>query len=340
MENVIPLAKDIFWLGVNDHETELFEAIWPLPEGISYNSYLIIDEKITLIDTVKKSFVPEYLDKIKKAIGKRRIDYLIINHIEPDHSGAIKTLLELFPGMQIVGNEKTAEFLKCFYGIDKNMLIVKDGEALNLGAHRLKFFMTPMVHWPETMMTYDEKSKIIFSGDVFGGFGALEGGIFDDEARSSFFEKETLRYFSNVIGKYSPMVQKAIARLRTLDIHLVASTHGPVYKNNPSRIINLYDQWSRHQSENGAVIVYGSMYGNTEKMAGAVTDAVLKENVKAVKVYNISKTNISFIIPDIWRLKALIVGAPTYNTRLFPLIEHLLNVIENDNISKDRKSVV
>lgn len=329
ISNVVPVTDSIFWIGANDHETDLFEAIWPLPFGISYNSYIVMDEKVALIDTVNKNFIPDHIKKIKKILtGGKKIDYLVINHMEPDHSGAVKTLLELFPDMQIVGNAKTADLLKHFYNIEENVKLIKDGDVLDLGKHKLKFFITPMVHWPETMMTYETTSKILFSGDVFGGFGALPGGIFDDEVDMPSVEEETRRYFSNIIGKFSSMVQKALVKLENLDINIIASTHGPVFRTDPGRIVKLYDKWSRHQTETGAVIVYGSMYGNTEKMADAIGRSLAKEKIHNIKLFNISRTHISFIINEIWRYKALILGSSTYNTKLFPLMDSFLNVLE------------
>lgn len=332
MEGIIPVTENTFWLGVNDYESKLFEAIWPLPDGISYNSYIIIDNKVAVIDTVKHGFIPAYIDKIKNLLKGRSIDFLVINHIEPDHSDAVKILSDLFPEMQIIGNEKTANFLKLFYNMEKNIKIIKDNEELSLGSHKIRFLITPMVHWPETMMTYDETAKVLFSGDVFGGFGSLPGGIFDDDVDLAFFDKEALRYFSNVLSKYSIMIQKAISRVRNLDINFVASAHGVVFRKNPEHIIDLYDKWSRHETENGVVLVYASMYGNTERMANAIAGGIAEEHVK-IKIYNLSKTHISFIMPDIWRFKALILGCPTYNTRLFPLMENLIRVIENDNLA-------
>ena len=332
MEGIIPVTENTFWLGVNDYESKLFEAIWPLPEGISYNSYIILDNKVAVIDTVKRGFIPAYIDKIKNLLNGRRIDYLVINHIEPDHSDATKILSELFPEMQIIGNEKTANFLKYFYNMEKNIKIIKDDEELSLGSHKIRFLITPMVHWPETMITYDETTKVLFSGDLFGGYGALPGGIFDDEVDLAFFDKEMLRYFSNIIGKYSIMVQKAISRVRDLDIDFVASAHGPVFRKNPRHVIDLYDKWSRYETEAGVVLIYASMYGNTERMANAIANAISKEHGK-IKVYNLSKTDISFIVPEIWRFKALILGCPTYNTKLFPLMGNLIRIIENDNIA-------
>ncbi len=333
MEGIIPVTENTFWLGVNDYESKFFEAIWPLPDGISYNSYIILDDKVAVIDTVKHGFIPAYIDKIKNLLKDgKSIDYLVINHIEPDHSDAVKILSDLFPEMQIIGNEKTANFLSLFYNIEKNIKIIKDNEELSLGSHTIRFLITPMVHWPETMMTYDETTKVLFSGDVFGGFGSLPGGIFDDNVDLAFFDKEALRYFSNVLSKYSIMIQKAISRVQNLDINSVAAAHGVIFRKNPKHIIDLYDKWSRHETENGVVLVYASMYGNTERMANAIAGGIAEEHMK-IKIYNLSNTHISFIMPDIWRFKALILGCPTYNTRLFPLMENLIRVIENDNIA-------
>ena len=333
MSNPIPVTKDIYWVGVNDTETELFEAIWPLPHGISYNSYIINDDKVILVDTVKKNFSDTYIDKIKKSIhGKKGIDYLIITHMEPDHSGAIRELLDLFPQMQIIGNAKTAELLKCFFGIERNIRVIKDRETLELGKHKITFLLTPMVHWPETMMAYEEAEKVLFSGDAFGGFGTIESGIFDDEVDLDFFEEETRRYFSNIIGKYSAMVQKAISQLKNLDIHVVASTHGPVYRNNPQHIITRYDKWSNYETENGVVIVYGSMYGNTQKMADTMAGTFAEEKIKEIKVHNVSRTHMSFIINDVWRFKGLVLASCTYNTALFPPMDNFIRFLENENV--------
>ena len=270
MECGIPLVENVYWVGVNDRRTALFEAIWPIPRGVSYNSYLIRDEKVVLIDAVKDLSVGKYLQKLRHLTGPdRRIDYLVINHLEPDHSGAVPILKQIFPQMQVVGNKKTAEFLESLYGI-RDIHVVQDGDELKLGKRTLQFHLTPMVHWPETMMTYEASAGILFSGDAFGGFGTLDGGIFDDEVDIHYFEDEILRYFSNIVGKYAPMVQKAIKKLGALEIKIVASTHGPIWRSDPGRIIGLYDRWSRYEAEPGVVLAFASMYGNTEKMVEAV----------------------------------------------------------------------
>lgn len=332
MDTPIPIVDNIFWVGVNDLETHLFEAIWPLPQGVCYNSYIINDERVALIDTVKRGFLPQLVDKIKSVLkDKKSVDYLIINHMEPDHSGSVKILQEIFPDMQIVGNRKTADFVKGYFGIE-NTMIVEDGDTLDLGGRTLKFFLTPMVHWPETMMSYDEKNKVLFSGDAFGGFGTLNGGIFDDEVDLHYFEDETLRYFSNIVAKYSSMVQKAMAKLKDLEIRVIAATHGPIFRKSPSFIVDMYDRWSRQETEKGVTIVYASMYGHTQIMAESVARALAEQGVEKVRLHNISKTHLSHVLTDAWRFKGLILGSCTYNTRLFPLMEPLINTLENDRI--------
>ena len=333
MNRAIPLSEGIYWIGANDLETELFEAIWPLPQGVCYNSYLIKDEKVALIDTVKRGFVSQLVEKVRSVLDRgQAIDYLVINHMEPDHSGSMQILQEIFPDMRIVGNKRTLEFVQGFYGIRDKVQEVKEGDTLELGAHRLRFFLTPMVHWPETMMSLEETSATLFSGDAFGGFGALSGGIFDDEVDLPYFAGETLRYFSNIVAKYSPMVLKAIDKLSGLQIRVVASTHGPIYRRDPKYIIDKYSGWSRQVSEPGAVVVYASMYGHTQTMAESVARGLAQGGIEQIRLHNISRTHVSFILPDIWRFQGLILGSCTYNTRLFPPMDMLLSILENDRL--------
>lgn len=330
MNYAVPVSPETFWIGVNDRETHLFEALWPLPEGISYNAYMIRDEKTALIDTVKINSSLSYLDKIDAVLkDRKKIDYLIINHMEPDHSGSIKLLVKQFPDIQIIGNKKTMGFLEGFYGITENLKIVNNGDTLDLGKHTLTFYLTPMVHWPETMMTYDATDKILFSGDAFGGFGTLDGGIFDDEVNIAFFEDEIRRYFTNIVGKFGKPVLNAIRKLKDLDIQIVAPTHGPIWRRNPGKIIEDYRRWSAHETEVGVVIAYGSMYGNTERMADRIARDLAEAGIENTRVYNVSKTHISYIINDIWRFTGLILGSCTYNLGLFPPMDSLIRNLEN-----------
>ncbi|MHC4718152.1 MAG: FprA family A-type flavoprotein [Planctomycetota bacterium] len=326
----VQVSDDTYWVGTNDYVTTLFESIWPLPLGVAYNAYLIADEKTALIDAVKKDFASGLLDNLESRLGPAgQVDYLVVNHMEPDHSGAIRVLRRVFPEMTIVGNSRTAEFLSGFYDLIDNIRVVGDGDELDLGTHKLRFHLTPMVHWPETMMTYDLKTKVLFTGDAFGGFGALPGGIFDDEVDLGHFEAETLRYFTNIVGKFGAMVRKAIDKVRYLDIAVVAPTHGPVWRARPREIIEKYDAWARQETIEGAVIVYGSMYGNTETMAQSVARGLAEAGVEKVRLHNVSRTHSSFILNDIWRFRAFAFGAPTYNVRLFPPVDDFLRLLTN-----------
>jgi len=329
MQQPIQLAEQIYWIGVNDRETHLFENIWPLENGVSYNSYLICDEKVALIDTVKITKMDEYIQKIKQLIGEgKTVDYLIINHMEPDHAGAIQVVVDHFPNVKLVGNTKTFEFVKGFFGITENLYVVKDGDTLNLGKHTLQFFMTPMVHWPETMMTYEQKNKILFSGDAFGSFGTLDGGIFDDEVNLDFYVEEMRRYYSNIVGKYSLMVQRALQKLEGLDIKMIAATHGPIWRTDLGRVLGYYQDWSQYKADEGVVIIYGSMYGNTAKMADTIARGLAEEGVKNIRVYDASKTHISHIINAVWRFKGVVFGSCAYNAGIFPPMEAVLLKME------------
>jgi len=328
----IAVTDSVVWVGTNDRETDLFEGLWPLPRGVCYNSYLVKGDKIALVDTVKRSTFDRYIENVRAQLDGKRIDYLIINHMEPDHSGSVRMLLDLYPELKIVGNQKTAGFLEKFYGI-KEMQVVADGDELDLGGRKLRFHLTPMVHWPETMMTYDAKEGILFAGDAFGGFGALEGGIFDDEVDIEYFEGEILRYFSNIVGKYCVPVQNAIKKLAGADIKVICSTHGPIWRKNPGWIVDRYDRWSRHEAEEGVVVVFGSMYGNTERMMEAVAAGLAEEDIKRVRIHNVSRTHVSYLIRDAWRFKALILGSPTYDTRLYPPMDEFIRFLSHKKLT-------
>jgi len=336
MDCPIAINDHTYWVGVNDRETDLFEALWPIPRGVSYNAYVVVDDKVAVVDTVKKVAFEAYLDKIKRVLGQGKgVDYLIVNHLEPDHSGSIGLLREVFPAAQIVCTKKAVEFLAHLNGITENVKAIEDGEELDLGKHKLKFFITPMVHWPETMVTYGLTDKTLFSCDAFGGFGALDGGIFDDELDIEDFDDEILRYFSNIVGKYCTMVQRALAKLKGLEVKVIAPSHGPIWRKNPARIISDYDRWSRHEAERGVVIAYGSMYANTTRMMEAVASGLIQEKCPKVRVHDVSRTHVSYIIRDAWRYQALVLGGPTYDTKLFPPMQHLVRLLD-DKMLKNR----
>ena len=328
------ITNQIYYVGVNDRNKELFEGLWPLPNGVSYNSYLIVDEKICLIDTVEVDFFIQYLENIHEVIGDRPIDYLVVNHMEPDHSGSIALIRKYYPEIKIVGNKKTFGMAEGFYGIADNLVEVKNNDTLQLGAHTLQFVLTPMVHWPETMVTLDTTSHVLFSGDAFGCFGALNGGIIDADINCDTFWLEMVRYYSNIVGKYGTPVQNALKKLAGVQLDYLFSTHGPVWHEHVQKVIGIYDRLSRYEAEEGIVICYGTMYGNTERMAEIIAKAASSAGIKNIVMYNVSKTHHSYILRDLFRYKALIVGAPTYNTGLY----HEMDVLLSEISGKDMKN--
>lgn len=329
---MINITNETYYVGVNDRNKNLFEGLWPLPDGVSYNSYLIVDEKVCLIDTVEVDFFSQFLENIQEVIGDREIDYLVVNHMEPDHSGSLALIKKYFPGIKILGNKKTFGMIEGFYGIDNDGQEVKNGEVLSLGKHELQFHLTPMVHWPETMMTLDITTYTLFSGDAFGCFGALNGGVIDSEICCDNFWLEMVRYYSNIVGKYGTPVQNALKKLAGTQIDYICSTHGPVWHDYKDKVIAMYDRMSKYETEPGLVICYGTMYGNTERMAEIIAQAASQNGVKNIVLYNISKTHHSYILRDIFRYQGLIVGAPTYNAGLYHEMEVLLSEIANYDI--------
>ena len=314
-------------MGVNDRNKHLFEGMWPLPYGVSYNSYLIDDEQVALVDTVDACFFEVYLHKIKSIIGDRPIQYLIINHMEPDHSGSISLIRQYYPDITIVGNKQTFGMIEGFYGVSGQRLEVKDGDALSLGHHHLRFYLTPMVHWPETMMTFDETDGVLFSGDAFGCFGTLDGGFLDSRINLDKYWDEMVRYYSNIVGKYGNPVQKALTKLGGLPISTICSTHGPVWTENIGKVVGIYDKLSRYEAEEGVVIAYGSMYGNTEQMAETIATELSAQGIKNIVMHNVSKSTASFILKDIFKYRGLIIGSPTYCGQIYPEVNALLERI-------------
>ena len=329
---MIEIKNNVYYVGVNDRNKAKFEGLWPLPEGVSYNSYLIVDDKVALIDTVDLAFFPQFLDNIREVIGDRPIDYIVINHMEPDHSGSMSLMRKYYPNVEVIGNKKSFNLLKGFYGPPFKEIEVKNGDEISLGKHNLKFFITPMVHWPETMMTLDLTDNILFSGDAFGCFGALNGGVLDDNINCDEFWLEMVRYYSNIVGKYGTPVQNALKKFNGVQLDYLCSTHGPVWHTHLQRVLNEYDRMSRYDTEEGVVICYGTMYGHTEAMAEVIAREVSNQGIKNVKVYNVSKTHHSYLIRDVFRYKALVVGAPTYNTGLYHEMEVFLSEIANSDI--------
>lgn len=328
------ITSKIHYVGVNDRNKALFEGLWPLPNGVSYNSYLIVDEKICLIDTVEAAFFVNYIKNIQSIIGDRPIDYLVINHMEPDHSGSIALIKKYYPDVKIIGNKKTFGMMQGFYGFGNDEMEVKNGDKLSLGTYELSFVLTPMVHWPETMMTLaaSQTETILFSGDAFGCFGALNGGIVDSQINCDDFWLEMVRYYSNIVGKYGTPVQNALKKLAGVRLDYICSTHGPVWHEHINKVVGMYDRMSRYETEDGLVICYGTMYGNTERAAEEIARAASEAGIKNIVMHNVSKSHHSYIIRDVFRYRGLIVGAPTYNTDLYHEMDVLLSELAQRDI--------
>ena len=323
------LKGKVHYVGVNDRVKHRFEGLWFLPQGVSYNSYLIDDEKgVALVDTVDVAFFAEFLDKIKAVIGDRPIDYLIVNHMEPDHSGALALIRKYYPNIRLIGNKKTFEMVQGYYGAcSENDIVVTDGDSLDLGHHKLRFYLTPMLHWPETMMTYCETDKILFSGDAFGCFGALNGNIIDMQMDTDDYWPEMERYYAAILGKFGAPVQAGLKKLGGLELQMICSTHGPVWVKEIQRAIDTYHRFSAGITQRGLVICYGSMYGNTEQMAERIARELASRGVGPIVMYNLSFADESVVLRDVFRYDTLIVGAPTYNGGIYPPAARLLDLI-------------
>lgn len=323
------LTDNIYYIGVNDRTTALFEGLWPLPAGVSYNSYLIDDEKTAVIDCVGPEFFEEHLANMRSVLGNRTVDYIVVNHMEPDHSGALALFRQFYPQARIVGNKKTISMLEGYYGIDgADCIAVADGTTLELGRHTLSFHLVPMVHWPETMVTYDSTSGTVFSGDAFGCFGALNGTVLDTETDIEPYFPEMRRYYSNIVGKYATPVQNALKKLAAINIKMICPTHGPVWTEAAGRVIAEYDRMSRYEAAEGAVVVYASMYGNTRQMAEEVARGLADAGTRKIIVRDAARTPLSFILSDIFTYKGLAIGATTYNGDVNPAIKAVLEAVE------------
>ena len=327
MKDITLLKGKIHYVGVNDRSTHLFEGMWPIPYGVSYNSYLIDAEKVALVDTVELGYFDIFLQHIKAILGEKPIDYLIVNHMEPDHSSSIALIKQYYPEVTIVGNAKTFGMIDGYYGVESKRLVVKEGDTLDLGHRKLAFYMAPMVHWPEVMVTYDATEQVLFSADAFGTYGTVDGGPIDTQINLDKYWDEMVRYYANIVGKYGTPVQKALQKLGTLPIQMICSTHGPVWTENIAKVIGIYDRLSRYDADKGVVIVYGSMYGHTEQMAEQLARQLTAKGVKNVVMHNVSKSHPSYILADIFKYNGLIIGSPTYNTQLYPEVEAILSKI-------------
>lgn len=328
------INEKVYSVGVNDNDKVLFEGLWPLPYGVSYNSYLVVDEKVALIDTVESGFEEEFISNIGEAIGDRKIDYLVVNHMEPDHSSLTAYMLSQYPDLKIVANIKTLPMLKGYYNVSEDRVeIVAEGGELSLGEVSLKFYMVPMVHWPETMVTWMESEGTLFSADAFGTFGVVPEVIVDEEDTFEEYRDEMIRYYSNIVGKYGTPVQTALKKLSGLNIKRICSTHGPVWEKNIASVVGLYDKMSRYEVKRGVCIVYGSMYGNTAAAADALAVELEKLGVPYavhdLACNNAGNLGLSGALRDVFKYDTIVVGSPTYNNGIFPPVESFMKALQS-----------
>ncbi|MFV0363356.1 MAG: FprA family A-type flavoprotein [Suipraeoptans sp.] len=338
------ITDDIIWVGCNDKRLELFENLFPLPKGVSYNSYIINDEKVALLDTVDSGVVEQFIGNIDSELGEKAIDYLVIHHMEPDHAGCIELLLNKYKDMKLVGNTKTKKMINQFFEIDieDRMMIVGEGDELSLGAHTLKFMMAPMVHWPEVMVSYDEKSKILFSADAFGTFGTIDGVLFNDEVD---FEKEFLhearRYYANIVGKYGMQVQTLLKKVCSLDISMICPLHGPIWRNNLEYFIDKYDKWSKYEpEEDGVLILCGTVYNHTMQAANKLAVTLADKGISNIKIYDVSKTHVNELISEIFKYSHIAIACATYNNGIFPKMADLLHDMKALNVQNRKVAII
>lgn len=338
MQGTRKVTDDIVWVGCNDRRLALFENLFPIPRGVSYNSYLIMDEKVTLMDTVDESATSQFMENLEYVLDGRTIDYLVVQHMEPDHCANIEELMKRYPDMQVVANTKTVQMIHQFFDVasDGRVVLVKEGDTLSTGTHTLRFIMAPMVHWPEVMVSYDEKDNILFSADAFGTFGALDGNIFNDEID---FERDWLadarRYYSNIVGKYGAQVQNLLKKAAELDVKMICPLHGPVWRSNIEFFVEKYDKWSKYEpEENSVVIIYGSIYGHTEAAVNSLACRMADAGIKGIKIYDASAVHVSELISEMFRSSHIVLACATYNGGIYPPIENLLSDMKALSVQK------
>ncbi|WP_325245766.1 FprA family A-type flavoprotein [Dysosmobacter sp.] len=338
------ITNDLYWLGASDRRLALFENAYPIPRGISYNAYLLLDEKTVLLDTVDLSVGELFFENLDHLLQDRKLDYVVVNHVEPDHCATLGALLRRHPETQVVGNAKTLTMIGQFFSssMAENALVVKEGDVLSTGRHELTFVMAPMVHWPETMATYDKTDKVLFSADAFGTFGAMSGNLFADEMN---FEKDWLddarRYYTNIVGKYGPQVQNLLKKAAGLDIQYLCPLHGPIWRKDAAWFIEKYQRWSTYTpEERGVVIAYGSVYGHTENAAAILANRLSEKGVRNIAMYDVSNTHPSVLVSEAFRCSHLVVASATYNNGIFTPMETMLMDLKAHNLQNRTVAVI
>ncbi|WP_312102708.1 FprA family A-type flavoprotein [Pygmaiobacter massiliensis] len=321
------VTDDLYWVGGNDHRLTLFENIHPIPRGVSYNAYLLMDKSTVLFDTVDWSASRQLIENVEHLLDGRPLDYLVINHMEPDHGASIEEIVLRYPKVKIISTEKAFLFMRQFgFSIEGRTIEVKEGDTRSFGKHTVTFVAAPMVHWPEAMVTFDTTNGVLFSADAFGSFGALDGKLFNDELN---FDRDWIddarRYYTNIVGKYGPHVQALLKKASTIDIKIICPLHGPVWRSDFAYLLDKYDKWSRYEpEEKGVMIVYASMYGNTESAAGALAARLVEKGMTNVVMYDVSKTHVSYLIAEAFRYSHIVLASVTYNLGIYPVMHNYL----------------
>ena len=338
------ITNDITYVGVSDRRLSLFENIFPIPRGVSYNSYIINDEKTALIDAVDYDSSRVFVENVKAALNGKTLDYIVINHMEPDHAGSLRLICDLYPDAALVATKKAVDMMAQFFGdeLKNEKIVVKEGDTVSLGKHELSFYTAPMVHWPEVMVTYESFEKVLFSADAFGTFGALNGNIFNDEYD---IDRDWLpdyrRYYTNICGKYGMQVQSLLKKALTLDIQMICPLHGPVWHSNLVYIINKYDIWSKYEAEgNSVMIAYASIYGNTENAAYYLANELSKLGVKDIAMYDVSSTDVSYLISETFRCSHIVLMSATYNLEIYPKMDDYISDMKRLNVSNKTFAIV
>lgn len=336
MNNIRKITGDLVYVGVSDRKLALFENVYPIPKGVSYNSYVLLDEQTVLLDTADASVARNFFENVDAALAGRKLDYLVVNHMEPDHCALIESVLLRYPEVKIVTNAKAVAMIRQFFnlGTDSEIHVVSEGDTLCTGRHTLHFVMAPMVHWPEAMVTYDSTDRILFSADAFGTFGAINGNIYADEVD---FERDYLdearRYYCNIVGKYGLQVQSVLKKAATLDIAMICPLHGFIWRENIGWYVDKYDKWSSYTPEkNGVLIVYGSIYGNTENVADIVASKLADKGVREIAMYDVSHTDVSHLVAESFRFSHIVIASSTYNAGIFTPVENFLLDLKAHNL--------
>ncbi len=337
------ITDDLYWIGGNDRRLALFENIFPVPNGVSYNSYVLLDEKTVLFDTVDWSVSRQFFENVEYVLNGRDLDYLVINHMEPDHGSCIEEVLLRYPNVIVISTEKAYMLMNQFgFTVKDNSITVKEGDTQCFGSHTVTFVAAPMVHWPEAMVTYDVTNGVLFSADAFGSFGALDGKLFSDEVD---FDRDWIedarRYYTNIVGKYGPHVQKLLKKASTIDIKIICPLHGPVWRKDLAYLLDKYNKWSTYEpEEQGVVIAYASMYGNTENVANILATRLVEKGVTNVEIYDVSKTHVSELISETFKLSHVVLASVTYNLGIFPVMHNFLMDMKALNVQKRTVAVI